>query len=190
MIEICNRNLLVVYERELPVKTKGKNLEEYVKKNDGSITVELCLIFPFVVWTVFFVIYLFIGELNQGVVTGEVYEKLYNREAYVYNDTRQADFEEILRGNMDLMLKETVAFIEDMETSVVFIHSGNSIFHNLEKFSAGNLQVSVSYKEEYPGISNMIKDTDVGKMIMGNQEIRDTSNNLRRWQLYGKVLSD
>lgn len=172
------------------MKIKGKKTSENIKKDAGSITVEMCLIFPIVVWSVFFVIYLFVGELNRGAATGEVYEKLYNREAYIFYNNGQGVFEEVLKENIDLALKQSIAFLGNLETTVVFNNSDHQVLHNLEQFYAGNLQISVWYEEQFPGISYMIKDTDAGQTITGSQEIRDTSNNLRRWQIYGQVLSD
>lgn len=161
-----------------------------IKGNKGSSVVELCLIFPIIIWTVFFVIYLFIGELNQGIAIGNAYEKLYNRETYIYNNSGQAVFEEVLEEHIESDLRNRMSFLEGLEVSTDFIREGNSVFHNLEGLKAGNLQVTVSYETLYPGISKLVEDPVVHKSITSRQEIRDTANNLRRWQLYGQILSD
>ena len=47
----------------------------------------------------------------------------------------------------------------------------------------------ISYTEKYPGISYVVKDDGRRKTVTAKREIRNTGNNLRRWQTYGKLLS-
>ena len=161
-----------------------------VTDNRGSSVVELCLIFPIVVWTIFFVIFLFVGELNHGIAEGEAYEKLYNRGAYIFSNTGQAAFENILEEHIEKNLENGMSFLEALDVSVNFISSGDSLVHNLKKFRAGDLEIIISYEAMYPGISKLVEASFVDKTITCNQEIRDTGNNLRRWQLYGQILSN
>lgn len=160
------------------------------KNNDGSSVVEVCLIFPIVVWCVCFVMHLFISELNQGIVTGDIYETIYNREAYIYNHTEGESYQNILEDRVSDDLNNQMLFLKSMDTSSAFYESGTAFLHNMEQFSAGDLEITVSYKEICPGISNVVDAPFINKTIRGKEEIRDTANNLRRWQLYGQVLPD
>lgn len=162
----------------------------FFKAEEGSFVVELCLLFPMLLGVIFLFIDLFLIAINDGMAAGELYTKLYNKETYILGSTSQSSMEERLETDILAELEDTMRLVQTFDVSVDFISTGDHYISNLNGFQTGNLKISIDYEASCPGIFTLIKFPFMDRSIMGCQEIRDTSNNLRRWQLYGQILSD
>ena len=73
--------------------------------------------------------------------------------------------------------------LDELEVSVSGDKGSRSLF-----YSVGKRKTVVKYEENHLGIGLMINKKVSQNKIKLEEEIRDTGNNLRRWQLYGKEL--
>lgn len=154
----------------------------------GSVIVEMCLVMPILIGVVFVVINLFVAVMNYSIATGEAYTVLYNREEYIllgdsdYSDTAEKVMEENVRDN--------TVFTEDVEAATLMVDEGLVEHGAAADPVLGICENRISYTEKYPGIDILINESSRKKDVAAKREIRNTSNNLRRWQMYGEVLSE
>ena len=154
----------------------------------GSIIVEMCLVMPILIGVVFVVINLFVVVMNYSIAAGEAYTVLYNREEYIlvgdsdYSDTA----EKVMKENV----QDNTVFTEDVEAGVSMVDEGLTEHGAAADSVLGICENKISYIEKYPGIDILINENSRKKDVTAKREIRNTSNNLRRWQMYGEVLSE
>lgn len=153
------------------------------RNNAGSIAVEMCFVCPIVICVVFFAINLFVICVNDAIAMGIAYSTMYTKEMYIVSDedlssVMYTDMENDMTMAADLEVK---AWLD--ETPVVA-----GPIQNLKGFKSGDYRFSLSYSTECPGMFAVLKNNSSSTERTGAQEIRDTSNNLRRWQMYGEYI--
>lgn len=156
--------------------------------DEGSLMIEMSLITPVLIGVVFVVINLFVIVMNYSVAAGEAYTVLYNREEYILlggaDDTQTA--ESVIRTNVE----EKTTFAGQVEARSYMTDTG-AIEHGAMASAVLGICVNeVSYTERSPGIGQFVDENKKSKKVETMREIRNTGNNLRRWQSYGKLLSE
>ncbi len=154
----------------------------------GSIIVEMCFIAPFLVGIVFVVINLFVVVMNYAVAAGEAYTVLYNREEYILvgDAGDSATAERVMTDNVE----NGITFAGQVDAKSYMTDEGFFEHGAVADSVLGVCVNEISYTEKYPGISYVVKDDGRRKTVTAKREIRNTGNNLRRWQTYGKLLSE
>lgn len=160
-----------------------------MRENKGQITIEMCFIMPVVVGIVFFAIFMFIHVMNRGIAAGEIYTVLYTKEAYLLGqgDMTEENIKDILQAEISNSLSESMHFVQTIDVEVDMKSSGG-IFSSYAE--PGYISGQVTCSMDCKGLFMILSDTLISDRIYGKQELRDTSNNLRRWQIYGKVLQN
>lgn len=158
-------------------------------KNNGQITIEMCFIMPLVTGIVFLALYVFIFVMNRGVAAGEIYTVLYTKEAYLkgQEDISKDTVESVLQSELIDRLSKEMHMANNINVEIDMESAGGILGND---GSAGYISAEVNDTMDCAGLFMLISDTDLSDSIYGRQEIRDTSNNLRRWQIYGQVLQD
>lgn len=142
--------------------------------------IEMCIIMPIVITVIFVVINMMIVQLNNGIATGEAYHVVCNRERYMSGSGNSA--EDTLNQALDQMVRPSMQHLDELETSVRFRPSGNALLSGI----TGTIDAVIKYEELHPGIGLLTDKKATQRKVKIEKEIRDISNNLRRWQLYGK----
>ncbi len=167
------------------IKNAGRSLIN--NANAGSIIIEMCFIAPILIGVIFFFISLFMILMNKGIAMGEAYKTLYTKEAFILDSGQayKSDMESEIESNVNQMMK----LAEGITVEIKENRKSNCVIHNLESFHVGEFAIKVSYENIMKGVigqgNNVLKDG-----YEARQEIRDTSNQLRRWQIFGNQLSD
>ena len=151
---------------------------ERIKGDAGSIIVEMCVLMPIVITIVFIAINMMFMQINRAAARGEAYAITYNKESYIAGQAGTGD--EILEQQIFQSLSE---YMDELEVSVSGDKGSRSLF-----YSVGKRKTVVKYEENHLGIGLLINKKVSQNKIKLEEEIRDTGNNLRRWQLYGKEL--
>ena len=125
-------------------------------------------------------------ELFRGG-RGGIYSA-YNREEYILlgdsDDSETA--ENVMRANVE----EKTVFAGQVEAKSYMTDKG-AIEHGAMASAVLGICVNeVGYTERYPGIGQFVDENRRSKKVEAMREIRNTGNNLRRWQSYGKLLSE
>ena len=105
-----------------------------------------------------------------------------NRERYMSGSGNSA--EDTVNQALDQMVRPSMRLLDELETSVRFRPSGNALLSGI----TGTIDAVVKYEELHPGIGLLTDKKATQRKVKIEKEIRDISNNLRRWQLYGKTL--
>ncbi len=163
------------------MQTYSKKKEE---KNKGSVVVEMCFIMPVIIVVVFVVINMMITGINKSIALGELQVITYNKESYISDSAASA--ESALTDISETYLKETMSFIEDLSVDVD-IESASS-YKEILSMSSGYMETKADYQEKNIGIFLILSSESSLESLSVNEEIRDTAGNLRRWQIYGKIL--
>ncbi|HAB87895.1 MAG TPA: hypothetical protein DCE60_02595 [Coprococcus sp.] len=159
-----------------------KDMNSGKKDDRGTIVIEMCIIMPIVITVIFVVINMMIVQLNNGIATGEAYHVVCNRERYMSGSGNSA--EDTLNQALDQMVRPSMQHLDELETSVRFRPSGNALLSGI----TGTIDAVIKYEELHPGIGLLTDKKATQRKVKIEKEIRDISNNLRRWQLYGKTL--
>lgn len=154
---------------------------ECIKGDAGSIIVEMCVLMPIVITIVFIAINMMFMQINRAAARGEAYAITYNKESYIAGQAGTGD--EILEQQIFQSLSEYMNNLDELEVSVSGDKGSRSLF-----YSVGKRKTIVKYEENHLGIGLLINKKVSQNKIKLEEEIRDTGNNLRRWQLYGKEL--
>ena len=165
-------------------KRKVNYLNIKGEKNKGSVVIEMSFIMPVVIVVVFVAINMMITIINKSIALGELQVITYNKERYISDsaDSVESDLSDISEKN----LTETMSFIENLSIDVDFESAGSS--KEILSMSPGYMEAEVNYQEKNIGIFLILNSEDSSEKLNVNEEIRDTAGNLRRWQIYGKVL--
>jgi hypothetical protein len=124
--------------------------------------------------------------INNGAALGNMYMVLYNKENYIQN-TENTDVQDVLEENISENVEDTLCFISNLKVEVSIENTkGNNVIGNTESILKGKVYFD---KSNY-GIAAFGQNKVTGYTYCGQEEIRDTADNLRRWQLYGEVLSE
>ncbi len=153
-----------------------------MEKNRGSIIIEMCVIMPIVITVVFLTIHMMIIQINRSVALGEMYHAIYNKESYAGNNSDT--YENVLKNSIFRTTASEMQFVNGLEVQVDYQQSGKKLIYGI----TGNLSAVTEYEESYPGIALLIQNPEMKNKVKVKEEIRDTSNNLRRWQLFGKKI--
>lgn len=153
-----------------------------MEKNRGSIIIEMCVIMPIVITAVFLTIHMMIIQINRSAASGEMYHTIYNKESYAGNNSDT--YENVLKNSIFQTTASEMQFVNGLEVQVEYQQSGTKLINGI----TGNLSAVTEYEESYPGIALLIQNPKMENKVKVKEEIRDTSNNLRRWQLFGKIL--
>ncbi len=154
------------------------------RKNEGSIVIEMCFIMPIVIVVVFLVINMMLTQINKSIALGEAYQIIYNKENYIMGGKASATA--ILEDSIEANISEGLNFVDEIKVDLDIEDGGGLV--DLLAVTPGYLNASVSYQEMNIGIFLILDDEASAKEITAHEEIRDTAGNLRRWQLYGKIL--
>jgi hypothetical protein len=158
--------------------------------NKGSAVVEMCIIGPVLIFIVFAAIDILIEVMNRGIVQGEMYSALYNKENYISDNASgiswKADEENIVSDN----LAQSIIFVNGLRVDLNIKENKNSFAEISNIAEAKNIKLKVAYSTRKYGIPYFTGDASERHSLYVCEEIRDTSNNLRRWQIYGEILSD
>lgn len=160
-----------------------------MKENKGQITIEMCFIMPMAAGVVFMAIYLFMHVMNRGIASGEIYTILYTKEAYLLGqeDMTEESIKDILQSELSNNLSNSLHLVKAIDVEVNMESAGGIISSYTEP---GFISGQVSCNMDCKGLFMLVSDTLLSDRIYGKQELRDTSNNLRRWQIYGKILQN
>lgn len=154
----------------------------------GSVIIEMCLITPVLIGVIFVAINLFVIAMNYSVAAGEAYTVLYNREEYIL--LGDSDDSETAENVMRVNVEEKTVFAGQVEAKSYMTDKG-AIEHGAMASAVLGICVNeVGYTERYPGIGQFVDENRRSKKVEAMREIRNTGNNLRRWQSYGKLLSE
>ena len=151
------------------------------KGNTGSIIVEMCVLMPIVITIVFVAINMMFMQINRAAARGEAYAITYNKESCIAGQVGAGD--EILEQRIFQSLSECMNNLDELEISVAEDKESRKLFYSVRK-----RKTVVKYEENHLGIGLLIDKKVSQNKIKLEEEIRDTGNNLRRWQLYGKEL--
>jgi len=154
---------------------------ERIKGNTGSIIVEMCVLMPIVITVVFIAINMMFMQINRAAARGEAYAITYNKESYITGKNIAGD--EILEQQIFRSLSECMNNLDELEVSVSENKGSGKLFYSVRR-----RKTVVKYEENHLGIGLLINKKVSQNKIKLEEEIRDTGNNLRRWQLYGKEL--
>lgn len=151
------------------------------RKNAGSIALEMCFVGPIVICVVFFAINLFVICVNDAITMGIAYSTMYTKEMYIASDE---DISSVMKTDME----DDMTMASDLEVNAWFDEAPGATgpVQNLKGFKSGDYKFSLSYSTECPGMFQVLNKGSMKGERTGAQEIRDTSNNLRRWQMYGE----
>lgn len=160
-----------------------KNNRSYghIKADDGSIIVEMCVLMPIVITVVFIAINMMFIQINRAAARGEAYAITYNKESYIAGQAGTGD--EILEQQIFQSLSEYMNNLDELEISVSGDKGSGKLFYSVRR-----RKTVVKYEENHLGIGLLIDKKVSQNKIKLEEEIRDTGNNLRRWQLYEKKL--
>ncbi|MBP3327018.1 MAG: hypothetical protein J6L77_11430 [Coprococcus sp.] len=170
-------------------KSRIKNIGRSLIRNTnaGSIIIEMCFIAPILIGVIFLFISLFMIRMNKGIAMGEAYQSLYTKEAFMIHSgqTYKPDMESELESNANQMMKLAKGITVEIKEN----RKRNNVIHNLESFHVGEFAIKISYENIMKGVIGQ-GDHALRDSYEARQEIRDTSNQLRRWQIFGDQLSD
>lgn len=153
----------------------------------GSLVVEMSLITPVLLGCVFFAINIFIMQMNSGHALGKAYSVLYTKSEYGISRNGEGDTAEAeaaLQEAADVMMS-----VKNIETQISYVKTASEKPTVVADGVQGEYEVRVSYTDEMTGVGSLIKDSEKRATHVAKQEIRDTAGNLRRWQVYGQLLS-
>lgn len=159
--------MLEIFRVVADVVISGGKMKEFEVKenlNRGSATLEMTLVIPLVLWIIVNVIFIFIDSINDSVIRSEVYTSLYSYNVDVSNEEEEGKL--LLNINEHLI---GVYTIDELELS-----SDDGVV-SVAMDSGG---VSGGEIHEYK-----IKDMEF------STEFDLCTSRLRRWQLYGDILS-
>lgn len=155
--------------------------------NEGSIIIEMCFIAPLLVGVIFFCIDLFIVVMNKSIAMGETYNALYTKASYILDS--EQDYKSDIKSEIENNAYQMMKLVEKITVEVKENKKNSTIINNLKAFDEGEFSIKVRYENILKGVI-MSKGKVYKDEYEAKQEIRDTSNNLRRWQIYGNELSD
>ena len=160
-----------------------------IKENKGQIVIEMCFIMPMVVGIIFLSLFIFIYVMNRAVAAAEVYTVLYTKEAYLIgqDDISEEEITSILQSEISDSLSDRLYLIQEVGAEVELCGADGILSSYAD---AGYISAEVTDSMECEGLFMLISDATLDDRIYGRQELRDTSNNLRRWQIYGKILQN
>ena len=160
---------------------KNNRPYEHIKGDAGSIIVEMCVLMPIVITIVFIAINMMFMQINRAAARGEAYAITYNKESCIAGQVGAGD--EMLEQQIFQSLSECMNNLDELEISVAEDKESRKLFYSVRK-----RKTVVKYEENHLGIGLLIDKKVSQNKIKLEEEIRDTGNNLRRWQLYGKEL--
>lgn len=160
--------------------------------NKGSIVVEMCLLTPILVCMMFVIINMLILAMNYSMSTGEAYTILYSRKEYMLDGDKDRVSDEVdsINGDMKADIQEMLIYSENICADSKFTADGTEGFGLLTGAVSGEFMASVSYDQMVPGMFVFDGGGRLTKSAEARQEVRNVGSNLRRWQIYGELLSD
>ena len=160
--------------------------------NKGSTVVELCLIAPILVCTVFVVINMLILTMNYSIGTGEAYTVLYSREEYMVDggEDRAAEEAESMDGDIEADMQGMLIYAGNVCAKSEFVSGSGGGAGLLAGGASGEFMASISYEQTVPGMFAFDASGRMTKNVEAREEVRNVGSNLRRWQIYGELLSD
>ncbi len=180
---IKKRNRLDNIKRD----TKRKSVMSRLSEENGSAVIELCFIAPILIGSILFAVSIFLIIMNKSIAMGTLYEMLYGKEMYIINYGE--NYEEAVKQNIEISMEKQMMLAENINAKIWENEKAGAVVHNLESFDKGEYKLSVNYENVCKGII-MIANSTLKDEYEAAEEIRDTSNNLRRWQIYGSDLSN
>ena len=115
---------------------------------------------------------------------GIAYSTMYTKEVYIASGE---DLSSVMQADME----NDMTMASDLEVKALFDETPGIAgpIQNVKGFKSGDYRFSLSYSTDCPGMFMVSKNSSSRREREGAQEIRDTSNNLRRWQMYGEEYS-
>lgn len=166
------------------MKMAGRNTD-VLCEDKGSAVIELCLVAPIVICTVFVAINMLFIVLNYSLAMSETYTVIYDRGMYQIDENGSGDTT-AAESSMGRRMCDILMCSDDISTKLSQ-DGGSSIISGGVK---SELEAEISYKEEYVGMELLDLGGEYRWQTTAKQEVRDVGNNLRRWQVYGELLSD
>lgn len=157
-------------------------MKMHMKNNTGTIVIEMCFIMPIVITVIFIVINMMFIQINKGIATGAAYQVLCDRESYVSASSDNA--ETVLQETLDKKIRNSMQYLDELETDVHFKKEKHTVMPGI----TGSLYAVIKYEENHPGAGLILNKTVSQRKIKIEKKVRDISDNLRRWQLYGEIL--
>lgn len=149
-------------------------------RNKGSMTIELCFIMPMVICVIFVAVNMMFLLMNKSVIQCEMYWALYGKEAYIEESDVVVDaINEVVAEKLDsgLLFSENVR----VETDIEEVGKINSI----AGCEGTRIAISTRYQPKQIGMMGNLSGEKEEYALKISTDIRNTADNLRRWQLYG-----
>lgn len=156
-------------------------------ENNGSVIIEMCFIAPVLIGVVFLCISLFFVVMNKSIAIGETYASLYTKEAYILVSGQS--YISDIKSEIESRAKQIMGFAGNINAEIKENKKSNTLINNLKPFDEGVFAIEISYENILKGVI-ILKNKSCMDRYEAKQEIRDTSSNLRRWQMYGYSFSD
>jgi hypothetical protein len=138
---------------------------------------------------IFLSISMLLLSINKTVALGSIYTAIYTSDSLLLSEENigTTDMSEAVKDSIESDCMQSMKLTDEVDVQVDIdkCESGVALIPD-----SGSILASVNYEMDCPGIFTLIKDSIINDELSGCEEIRDTSNNLRRWQIYGEVLSD
>jgi hypothetical protein len=182
------------YNRKIEKENSGiidkvYNREMVRCNNCGSMVIEMSLIMPLIVCIVFLLINILLFTINSGMAQGDMYVMLYTKEEYVLAD-ENADICDTAAQTLQETLEEGTYMTSNIKADMK--STDKSIVKELISAQANTqeFEINLSYSENLIGTGLVLNTSSRQLQMQAKQEVRDTGKNLRRWQIYGGLLSD
>ncbi len=169
------------------VRIADSNMNTSADNNNGSAVIEMCIIGPLLISVVFFIINIFLVSINKSISMREACHAICTREDYIMDDAKNYKYN--IEQQISVNMNSKCMLIDNLHVGVRKNETNKIIISNLRGFDEGEFVIDITYRNICKGVIfqgiNAFEDG-----YQTRQEIRDTSNNLRRWQMYGDELPD
>lgn len=147
----------------------------------GYMVVEMSLIAPVLLGVVFVVIHFALLLMNRGIVTGKLYSTLYSQNITDKDEELPCNMERSVEG----YLVESLTCAGSVTVSGYWEESPNYI----ADVTANTLCIKADYVHDSVGTGLVIAEGKREQTQILKRIIPDVGFNLRRWQVYGELLS-
>lgn len=147
------------------------------------MVIEMSFIAPILVCAIFVAINMFAVIINSSNMMSQTYMVLYNRREYMISDEGKGD---MITAETDMIdgISDEMMYFESIEGEISLDDSG------ISDDVLGVLSVDMKCTEKYMGMGLLVVDERIRGSVTAKQELRNVGDNLRRWQIYGDVLSE
>lgn len=186
---IARENGQIIAKENSEIIDKVCNRKMVKENNRGSMVIEMSLIMPLIVCVVFLLINILLFTINSGMAQGDMYVMLYTKEEYVLAD-ENADICDTAAQALQETLEEGTYMTNNIKADMK--STDKSIVKKLlsAQSNTQEFEMNLSYSESLIGAGLVLNSNSRQLQMQAKQEVRDTGKNLRRWQIYGGVLSD